>query len=301
MDTNLFPNSIFSLPAIPSFSTQPHHNSGGLAGLPALRDPRPPGSESEADCGLSPFCFPSHQPLFALIFLYRNSLAGALRRLALKRDLPRHPPLRGRGLVPGGSAPTEAARMHGRPRAPSRPFRRSPCLSRPSRPRQREQPGSAPLTSRRERNENHFIVLKTGRGAPASPPAAQHGLRETMGRRRRGRSGAGQTPRVCQRGRGCGEVRAPTRVGPRAEQLCGVLCIAGWGTRSRPQPRYPVLGPRSSPRSRSAIPAAALTKTTRRVRRGAAPLAPCQRGRAGTHCAGRAVTPGARLRDPGEP
>lgn len=191
--------------------------------------------------------------------------------------------------------------MRGRARVPSRLFRLSPCLSPPSRPRQREHPGSAPLTSRRERNEKHFIVLKTGRGAPASFPAARHGLRQTMGRRRRGRGGAGQAPRVCQRGRGCGDVRAATRVGPRAEQLCGVRSSAGWGRRSRPQPRCRLLGPRVSPRSRSAIPAAALTKTTRRLLRGAAPLAPCQRGSVGTHSAGRAVTPGARLRDPVAP
>lgn len=160
METNLLPNSIFSLTAIPSPSTQPQPKSGGLAGFPALRDPRLPGSESEADCGLSPFYFPSHQPLFALIFLYRSSPAGAFRRLTLKRDLPRHSPLWGTGFFPGGGAPTEAAQMRRRPRVPSRPFRRSPWLLRPSWPRQREQPGSAPLTSRSERNENHFIVLK---------------------------------------------------------------------------------------------------------------------------------------------
>lgn len=100
---------------------------------PALRDPRPSGSEIEADCGLSPFCFPFHQPLFALIFLHRNSLAGALHRLSLKRDLPRLPPLPGRGFFPGGSAPTEAAQMHGRTLVPSCPFRRSPRLAFPGR------------------------------------------------------------------------------------------------------------------------------------------------------------------------
>lgn len=129
--------------------------------------------------------------------------------------------------------------MHGRSLAPSRPFRRSPRLSRPSRPRQREQPGSAPPTSRGERNEKHFIVLKTGREAPASLPAGRHGLRGTMGRRRRGHSGAGQAPRVCQRCRGCGDARAPTRVGPWAEQPRGVRSSAGAGEGPTPATEPP--------------------------------------------------------------
>lgn len=93
----------------------------------------------------------------------------------------------------------------------------------------------------------------------------------------------------------------PTRVGPRAEQLRGVRSSAGWGTTSRPHRGAACQDRAGSPRPRSAIPAAAPTKTRRRLRRGAALLAPRGRGRAGSRSAARTVTLGARPRGPAAP
>lgn len=163
---------------------------------PALPDPRLPGSDNEADCGLAPFCFPSHQPLFVLIFLHRNSLAAAFRRLALKRDLP----LRGRGFFPGGGAPTEAAQMQGKPRVPFSSLQAlaSPLPAEPASAARAARESSSDLTQGKERKT---VYCPKNRLRGSRVPSR----RQTRPERDHGEAAAGP-----QRGRP-GPTRVPTR------------------------------------------------------------------------------------------